>query len=137
MLMVAGISGDRRMPDRQLDKICIRDLACRCIVGINDEERVNKQDILVNITMYADLRKACASDNIEDTVDYKAVKKRVLTLVEDSHFSLIETLAGSIAAVCLDESGVERVRVCVDKPGALRFARSVAVTVTRGRCDDV
>ncbi|MCP4640863.1 MAG: dihydroneopterin aldolase, partial [bacterium] len=89
------------MADHAPDRIYIRDLACRCIVGINPEERTNKQDVIINIEMTADLSKACASDAIEDTVDYKAIKKRVLRMVEDSTFLLVEKLAQAVADICL------------------------------------
>ena len=121
------------MGDRALDKIFIRDLACRCIVGINPDERKNKQDVIINIILYADLRAAGESDRIEDTVDYKRVKKDVIRLVEDSSFYLLEHLASRVADVCLASPRVDRVQVEVDKPGALRFARSVAVSVMRDR----
>ena len=81
------------------------------------------------------MSRAGQSDRIEDTVDYKAVKKQVLQLVEKSSFLLIERLAEEIARLCLAAAGVQRVTVVVDKPGALRFARSVAVEITRDRSD--
>lgn len=116
-----------------MDKIYIRDLLLRCIVGIYPEERENKQDVIINIEMTCDLSAAAASDQIEDTVNYKAVKKEIMALVENSAFLLIERMAGEIASVCLAHRGVFQVRVTVDKPGALRFARSVAVEVVRSR----
>lgn len=121
------------MSEHRLDRIYIRDLMVRCIVGINDEERVNKQDVVVNIILQADLHTPGTTDRIEDTIDYKAVKKRILALVESSSFFLIERLAQAIADACLEEAGVESVRVAIDKPGALRFARSVAVEIARNR----
>jgi D-erythro-7,8-dihydroneopterin triphosphate epimerase len=117
--------------NRAPDRIHIRDLAARCIVGFNDWEREKKQDILINVTFHADLAKACASDCVEDSIDYKALKNRILAMVEESECHLIERLAESIAEVCLEGSLVQRVDVSVDKPGALRFARSVAVEITR------
>ncbi|MBM3289962.1 MAG: dihydroneopterin aldolase [Candidatus Hydrogenedentes bacterium] len=119
--------------DRRLDRIHIRDLTCRCIVGINPEERVNKQDVIVNVTLEADLHGACASDAIDDTVDYKRVKQAIVHLVETSQFLLIERLAQAIADACLREPRVRAAHVSVDKPGALRFARSVAVEIARYR----
>ncbi|NLE58670.1 MAG: dihydroneopterin aldolase [Planctomycetes bacterium] len=116
-----------------LDRIHIRDLAMRCIIGIYDDERREKQDIVINITLYADLHKACRTDDVADTVDYKVLKKKVIALVEQSSCRLIEHLAEGIAQVCLAEPRVARVTVCVDKPAALRFARSVAVEITRDR----
>lgn len=123
------------MDDRVLDKIHIRDLVARCVIGIYPDERREKQEVIVNITMFADLREAGRSDRIEDTVDYKAVKKQVLALIEGSEFLLIERLAESIAEIGLAAPRVERVVVSVDKPGALRFARSVAVEIIRERAD--
>lgn len=118
-------------PADQLDRIHIRDLRARCLVGTNPNERVNKQDVVVNITLYADLRKAGRSDDIADTVDYKAVKQAVLALVEGSSFLLVERLAEAIADACLAQAGVRRVRVLVEKPAALRFARTVGVEIVR------
>jgi FolB domain-containing protein len=115
-----------------LDRIHIRDLALRCIVGIYQEERREKQDITVNITLHADLAAACRSDRIEDTVDYKAIKKRVVKMVESSQCFLIETLAQAVSDICLEDRAVRRVDVRVDKPGALRFARTVEVEISRG-----
>ena len=116
---------------KELDRIHIRDLRGRCIVGINPDERVNKQDIVINLTLYADLRKAGRTDDIADTVDYKAVKQKVLALVEGSSFLLLERLAEAIADACLAQPGVRAVRVLVEKPAALRFARTVGVEIAR------
>lgn len=119
-----------------LDQIHIRDLLLRCIVGTNPEERVNKQDILINLTLYADLRQAGQSDELEHTIDYKTLKKQIIALVEESSCLLIECLAQQIADICLKEAQVQAVRVCIDKPGALRFARSAAVEIIRDRKRD-
>ena len=116
-----------------LDKIYIRDLLLRCIVGIYPDERENKQDVIINIELSCDLSKAAASDQIEDTVNYKSLKKEIIDLVENSAFLLIERMAGEIASLCLANPGEQQVRVTVDKPGALRFARSVAVEIVRTR----
>ena len=119
------------MTERPLDRIRIRDLRTRCIVGIYDHERREKQDVVLNITLHANLDAACKSDNIKDTVDYKTLKKAVLNMVEASNFYLIEKLAESVADLALATPGVRRADVSVDKPGALRFTRSVAVEITR------
>ena len=121
------------MDRASLDRIHIRDLRFRCIIGINDDERVNKQDVVVNITLYADLRAGGRSDDIADTVDYKSVKKRICAECEPSSYFLVEKLAQCIADICLDHDGVQRVRVLVEKPSALRFARSVGVEILRDR----
>lgn len=113
------------------DRIYLRDLLVRCIVGIYPEERREKQDVILNITLFADLRRACRSDEIEDTVDYKRVKKRVLAMVQNSEFLLVERLAQAVADLCLEDQQIQQVEVTVDKPGALRFARSVAVSIHR------
>ncbi len=118
-----------------MDKIIIRDLATRCIIGINPEERVEKQDVRINLTIHADLRKACRSDDFQDTLDYKALKKQILQRVEGSQFFLLEALAQAVAEICLDHPLAQSVDVTVDKPGALRFAKSVAVEITRSRGD--
>ncbi len=116
-----------------MDRIHIRDLATRCIIGINPDERREKQDVILNITLECDFRPAAASDDIGDAVDYKRIKKAVLQMVEASSFGLIETLAERIAEICLAQPKVLGVRVSVDKPGALRFARSVGVEIERRR----
>jgi FolB domain-containing protein len=116
-----------------MDRICIYDLLARCILGINEGERREKQDVVINLAIYTDLRKAGKSDRIEDTVDYRALKKRVLAMVESSQYFLEEALADAIAELCLDQQGVRQVDVRVEKPNALRFARSVAVEITRKR----
>lgn len=120
-------------PEAGLDRIYIRDLVLRCIIGINPHERDNRQDVIINIVLHADLRDAGASDRIEDTVNYKTIKDRVVEMVEKSQFYLVERLARQIADICLSEPRVRRVEVTLDKPGALRFARSVAVQITRER----
>ena len=121
--------------ERPLDRIHIRELRTRCIVGVFPEERVKKQDVAISLTMYGDFSRACASDRLEDTIDYKSVKKSVLAMVESSEFNLIERLAEEIAKIALEPPGVQRVEVTVDKPGALRFAKSVAVEIARSKND--
>ena len=115
------------------DKIYIRDLSIRCIIGVNQEERTEKQDVIINVILFTDTRKAGQTDDLDDSVDYKKVKKTILSLVENSEFLLIEKLADEIAKVCLDDSKVQKVNVTVDKPGALRYTRSVAVEIVRTR----
>lgn len=117
------------MPDR----IHIRDLALRCIIGVYPAERREKQDVILNLTMDVDVRRAATSDDLADAVDYKGIKLAVRELVEGSSFRLVESLADRVARTCLKARGVRAVTVTVDKPGALRFARSVAVELTRRR----
>lgn len=119
----------------QLDKIFINDLRLSCIIGINDWERTKKQDVVINITLFADLTRACQSDRIEDSVDYKEIKQQVIALVEASDFFLIEKLAETICQKCLAHQFVMAAQVRVDKPQALRFAKTVGVEITRMRTD--
>ena len=122
------------MADSQpLDRLHIRDLALRCVIGVTGDERRERQDVLINLTLHADLSGACRTDRFEDTVDYRAAKKRVIALVESSSFFLVERLAERIAEVCLEDSRVRKVEVLVEKPGALRFARTVGVEIVRTR----
>ncbi len=116
-----------------MDKIFIRELALRCIVGVYPEERREKQDIIINVELHADLRKAGRSDDLNDTVDYKAIKKAILKLAEESQFQLIEALAENVADIALMDEMVQQVVVTIDKPGALRFAKSSAVEIVRNR----
>jgi len=120
---------------KNCDKIHIRDLLARCIIGVFPHERDTLQDVIFNITLEAEYRRACLSDELDDTVDYKRLKKDILEMVEASDFQLIERLAEAVAEICLRRSQVQAVSVTVDKPGALRFARSVAVEIYRSRVD--
>jgi FolB domain-containing protein len=117
------------------DVIEIRDLLLRGILGVNPEEREKTQDILVNLTLYVDLRPAGMSDDIADTANYRTITKHVIEHVESVKRYTIEALATDIAHMCLDDPRVRRARVRVEKPGALRFARSVGVEIERGRDD--
>ena len=117
-----------------MDFIHIRDLSLRCIIGIFPEERVTLQEVVLNLRLATPAVAAAArTDRIEDTIDYKTLKQRLITFVEASSFNLIETLADRVAALCLEDPRTLEVQVTVDKPGALRFTRSVAVEVTRRR----
>ena len=115
------------------DRIYIRDLALRCIIGIYPDERRERQDVIINVIMEGDLSAAPVSDQIEDTINYKSIKKAIVRMVEDSAFNLIETMASRILDICFEDDKVRRATVTVDKPGALRFARSVAVEMARER----
>lgn len=117
------------------DQIQIKDLLLRTIIGINEDERRNRQDALINIVLHADTRAAGTSDEIEDAVNYRTITKRVIKRVEESQFYLVEKMAAEIAAICLEDPRVEAVDVRVEKPGALRFARSVGVEVHRTRSE--
>lgn len=116
-----------------MDKVIIRDLLARGIIGINDDERTKPQDIIINIEITADLRRAGESDDIVDCVNYRTVAKKALVHAETAERFTVEALATDIAKLCLEEAGVMAVKVRVEKPGAVRFAKSVGVEIERSR----
>jgi FolB domain-containing protein len=118
-----------------MDQVLIKDLVARGIIGINAWEREKPQEILINIVLFADLKKAGKSDNIKDCVDYSTVAKKVIAHAETAHRLTVEALASDLARLCLDVPGVMKVRLRVEKPGAVRFARSVGVEIERGKED--
>ena len=118
-----------------MDQILITDLVARGIIGINEWEREKPQEILINIVLFADLQKAGTSDNIQDSVDYRAVAKKAILHAETARRLTVEALAADIARLCLEVPGVLKVRVRVEKPGAVRFSRSVGVEIERTKED--
>lgn len=120
-------------PDHR-DRIDIVDLRVAGIIGINPDERVNEQEILVNVSMWADTSKAAASDDIADAVNYRTITKAIIAHIEAGAPMLVERLVAEIADLCLDaDSRVDEVAVRVEKPGALRHADSVGVAIHRSR----
>ena len=117
------------------DVIFLSGLTVDCIVGIWDWERRVKQKIVLDLEMEADVRKAAASDAIDDTLDYKKVSKRLLGYVGESQFQLVETLAERVAEIVVTEFGVPWVRVRLNKQGAIRGARDVGILIERRRED--
>lgn len=119
-----------------MDRIFIKDLLLRGIVGINPEERRNRQDILINVSMWADIGPASKSDAIEHAVNYRTVTKAIIAHVEQGEPMLVERLVQEIADICLDsDERIAEVEVTVEKPGALRFADSVGISIRRSRDD--
>ena len=114
-----------------MDKIIINDLLVRGIIGVNDWERQNPQAILINVEISADLSKAGKTDKLSDSINYRTVTKKIIARAEKAQRWTVESLAADIAAICLEEPGALIVRVRVEKPGALRFARSVGVEIER------
>lgn len=114
-----------------VDRIEIKDLLVRGILGVNDWEREQEQDILINLTLFTDLSSAGASDSLEDTVNYRTLTKHVISHVQSARRFTVEALAEDLARLCLQQPRVAKVRVRVEKPGALRFARSVGVDIER------
>ena len=115
-----------------MDIIYLHDLRIETVIGIWDWERKIRQTVAIDLEMSADIRKAAATDSVEDTLNYKLVAKRLQQYVGDSGFQLVETLAEKIAGIVIDEFGVAWVRVKVNKPGAIRGARDVGVIIERG-----
>ncbi|MEA3403389.1 MAG: dihydroneopterin aldolase [Armatimonadota bacterium] len=118
-----------------MDYVLIEDLLARCIIGVNEEERRNKQDVVVNVVLGTDTREAGRSDDFAEALDYREIKKRIFTMMEGSQYELVEALAEAIADICLEYPRCQQVEVTVEKPSALRFARSVGVRITRSRED--
>lgn len=119
-----------------MDRIVIKDLLVRGIVGINPDERSNRQDVLINATLWADTRPAASSDDIADAVNYRTITKAMIRHVEEGDPFLVERLAEELARICLDaDERVAAVEIGLEKPGALRFARSVGVVIRRTRDD--
>jgi dihydroneopterin aldolase len=114
-----------------MDKIFLSSLTVECIVGIWEWERRVKQTVVVDIEMAADIRKAAATDSIDDTIDYKKVSKRLQSFIGDSQFQLVETLTERIAQAVITEFGVAWVKVRLNKRGAIRGARDVGIEIER------
>ena len=116
-----------------MDKIIINNLRAHGIIGIYPHERQTPQDILINIIVYTDTSRAAQTDDIGDCVDYDALAKKVKSYAESVARLTVEALANDIAQLCLDEHGVERVKVRVEKPDAVPDAASVGVEIERGK----
>ncbi|MDH5378662.1 MAG: dihydroneopterin aldolase [Gammaproteobacteria bacterium] len=115
-----------------MDIIFLNALQVQAVIGIFDWERRIKQTVSIDLEMATDIRKAADSDHIDDTLDYKAVSKRIASYVEESEFQLVETLAERIAEILMQEFHVPWVKVKLTKPGAIRGARDVGVLIERG-----
>ncbi len=122
--------------EKNLDRIFIRNLLVRGIVGINPEERRNRQDILVNATFWADTRAPGASDDIAETVNYRTAAKAMIAHIEENEPLLVEKLAADLALICLKtDERIHAVELTVEKPGAVRFSQSVGLTIYRTRME--
>jgi len=116
-----------------MDIVFIRDLQIETVIGIYDWERKVRQIISLDIDMASDIQAAASSDNIEDTLSYKTVAKRLIAFVEQSEFELVEALAEKICEIILEEFEVPWVRLTLNKPGAVRGSKSVGVMIERGQ----
>jgi FolB domain-containing protein len=115
-----------------MDNVFVKDLLVRGIIGTDPLEREKPQDILVNIIAFTDTGRAAESDALEDCVNYRTLAKKVQAHAEAAARFTVEALANDIAEICLAERGVQKVAVRVEKPGAVRFSRSVGVEIERG-----
>lgn len=115
-----------------MDIIYLHGLETSTTIGIFPWERQIKQTIILDLDMAGDVKKAASTDNIEDTIDYKAIAKRIIEFVANSEFQLVETLAERITEIVLDQFHVRWVRLRVNKPGAIRGGRDVGVVIERG-----
>lgn len=115
-----------------MDTIFLHDLKVETVIGIWGWERKIRQTVVVNLEMAADIRRAAKSDSVDDTLNYKAVAKRLQQFIAESEFQLVETLAERVADIVVGEFDVPWVRVQVSKPGAIRGSRDVGVRIERG-----
>jgi dihydroneopterin aldolase len=116
-----------------MDIIYLNALKIETVIGVYDWERQIKQTVVLDLAMATDIRQAATTDRIEDTLNYKAVAKRLVEFVSHSDFQLIETLAESVAEIVMTEFSVPWIRVQLNKPGAVRGARDVGVIIERGK----
>ncbi len=118
-----------------MDKVMIKDLVARGIIGVNDWEREKQQEILINIVAHTNTRKAASSDKLTDCVDYRALARKAREHAESAARHTVEALASDLADLCLQDFMIQRVMVRVEKPGAVRFSASVGVEIERTRDD--
>lgn len=118
-----------------MDIVFIRELKIATVVGIYDWERRIHQNVVLDLDMAADVARAAKSDRIEDTLDYKAVAKRLMQFVSAAEFQLVETLAEKVAELIMQEFAVRWVKVTLHKPGAVSGSKSVGVIIERGKKD--
>ncbi len=121
------------MADGPLDRIHLRNLQLRCVIGVYPKERRAKRRVIVNATLYTDLSRAGQTDDLADTVNYAALKNEIVARVEGSSFALLERRAAGIAQICLTPPTVRKVGVSVEKLGALGLDRSAIIEIERER----
>ena len=114
---------------RKVATIRIHNLRLRTLIGFNPDERVKKQDIVVNAEIAYALADGVFEDHVEQALDYKTISKAIIDLVEGGQFLLLEKLVGDVLAICSADASVQRASVTIEKPHALRFADSVSLTL--------
>ncbi len=118
-----------------MDIVYIRDLKIETVIGVNDWEREVRQTVSLDLEMATDIHAAAETDDIADTIDYKAVAKRLINFVEGTDFQLVESIAERVSDIIREEFGVSWVRLRVSKPGAVTGAQDVGVVIERGERD--
>jgi 7,8-dihydroneopterin aldolase/epimerase/oxygenase len=121
--------------NERADRIFLRGLTAKCIIGFIDWERRTPQTLLIDLEIPCDCTRAARSDSVEHTIDYKRVAKRVLAWIPGTQFHLVETLAHTLALLLLSEFALDWIRVSINKPGAIRDSRDVGVSIERQRSD--
>jgi len=115
-----------------VDIISLKGIQVDCVIGVWKWERHTRQKVIINIDMATDIRQAASTDQLDDTLNYKGVSKRISAFAADSAFKLVETLAEQIAGILLKEFSIPWCRVVVEKPAALSGVRNVCITIERG-----
>lgn len=118
-----------------MDKIILKDLVARGIIGLNEWERKTPQEILINIIAFTDIRRAGETDDVQYSVNYRTLAKKVQAHAEKAERLTVEALASDIAKIGLEDPNVKKILVRIEKPGAVRFAKSVGVEIERSRED--
>jgi len=114
-----------------MDKIFIKDLVIKTLIGVDEDERRQEQEVIINITLELDLSLPSASDNLDDTIDYRDLVSKIKQETSGTVYILVEALAEMIAQACLDEEGVKRVTVSVEKVGSVEHVGRVGVEIVR------
>jgi FolB domain-containing protein len=116
-----------------MDIVFIEDLLVRGVIGVSERERSQPQEIIINIALYTDISEGGRTDDIEKCVNYRTVSKAIIAFAESVGRFTVEALATDLAQICLDFSGVQEVKIRVEKPGAVRFSKSVGVEIHRSK----
>lgn len=122
----SSAASDKRVPDATIN---IQNLRLRTFIGFNPEEKLKKQDIVLNISITYAISEAALNDHVEEALDYKVITKQVIKHVESGRFLLLEKLVSDVLEICSRHPDVKSSRVTIDKPHALRFADSVSLTL--------
>jgi D-erythro-7,8-dihydroneopterin triphosphate epimerase len=109
--------------------ICIKNLRVSSILGVYEEERRAERDIIINVRIEYDAKDALRTDSLEDALDYKQVRDRIVNFVEGTKFKLIEKLADGIVQQLIADARILKLQLEVDKPHALRLAESVSAII--------